>query len=62
MTRTITLAIESRAKCIELLSGARRELYSVANYDLYMTQAKLVFVIINHNVMIKHAIECIVLN
>jgi hypothetical protein len=42
---------------------SRKEpIYSVANYDLYMTQAKLVFVIINHNVMIKHAIECIVLN
>ena len=36
--------------------------YSVANYDLYMTQAKLVFIFINHKLMIKHAIECIVLN
>ena len=36
--------------------------YSAANYDLYMTQAKLIFVIINHKLMIKHAIECIVLN
>ena len=36
--------------------------YSVANYDLYMIHAKLVFVINNHNLMIKYAIECIVLN
>jgi len=27
-----------------------------------MTQAKLVFIFINHKLMIKHTIECIVLN
>jgi hypothetical protein len=37
-------------------------MYSVANYDLYMTQAKLIFIFINHKLIIKHAIECIVLN
>jgi len=37
-------------------------LCSVANYDLYMTQAILVFIIINHKLMIKYVIECIVLN
>ena len=36
--------------------------YSLSNYDLYMTQAKLVFIFINHKVMINYAIECIVLN
>ena len=34
-------------------------IYSVANYDLYTAQAKLVFIFINHKLMIKHAIECI---
>jgi hypothetical protein len=36
--------------------------YSLSNYDLYMTQAKLVFIFINHKLTINHAIECIVLN
>jgi hypothetical protein len=38
------------------------QLYSLSNYDLYMTQAKLEFVIINHKLMLKEVTECIVLN
>ena len=41
---------------------SHRALYSVANYDLYITQAKLIFIFINHKLIIKHAIEFIVLN
>ena len=37
-------------------------MYSVANYDLHMTEAKLTFVFINHKFIIKYAIKCIVLN
>jgi hypothetical protein len=44
------------------LNGAGWQAYSLSNYDLYMTQAKLEFVIINHKLMLKEVTECIVLN
>jgi multidrug efflux pump subunit AcrB len=47
---------------IYLILATQFRSYSVANYDLYMTQAKLIFIFINHKLIIKHAIECIVLN
>lgn len=61
-----TLQFAPNAQFWDLLNGRRARdstsYYSLANYDLYTTMAKLILIVISHNLMINQAIECIVLN